>query len=331
MNRQIGSNIYLFKRWGDKEKNNFLYKLPSTKSGYTFNHPLKKLSGSTKQSFISQEDHKYYSPNLFLTFLNQSKKCKDNKSLNITPSKTTKETVLSSYSSTKSLRTIQFNNTNKKLSSTKISFFKSTNTSLNKSSSTKHSQYPTIYTQKNLRTLILNKEIYSEKKHRSTKKISIYINSPSLSVVRRKHKRIYYKTNVNIFQLGKCAVEIGIKENNQLFIKVDCISKGKSYYIVIGKDSQIEKVKKLYVRYEDMVNKLMYLKNEDLVSFDEKIEGNLFSMEYMRTIKCVINHKGNDVKKEEKKEEIREREIVNVYAKVIKYNDNVGEQMCICK
>ena len=94
MNRQIGSNIYLFKRWGDKEKNNFLYKLPSTKSGYTFNHPLKKLSGSTKQSSISQEDHKYYSPNLFLTFLNQSKKCKDNKSLNITPSKTTKETVI---------------------------------------------------------------------------------------------------------------------------------------------------------------------------------------------------------------------------------------------
>ena len=122
MNRQIGSNIYLFKRWGDKEKNNFLYKLPSTKSGYTFNHPLKKLSGSTKQSSISQEDHKYYSPNLFLTFLNQSKKCKDNKSLNITPSKTTKETVLSSYSSTKSLRTIQFNNTNKKLSSTNFIF-----------------------------------------------------------------------------------------------------------------------------------------------------------------------------------------------------------------
>ena len=34
---------------------------------------------------------------------------------------------------------------------------------------------------------------------------------------------------------------------------------------------------------------------------------------------------------EEKKEEIREREIVNVYAKGIKYNDDVGEQMCICK
>lgn len=331
MNREIGSNIYLFKRWGDKEKNNFLYKLPSTKSGYTFNHPLKKISGSTKQSSVSQDDHKYYSQNLFLTFLNQSKRCRDNKALNQTPSKTTKESVLSSYNSAKSIKTIQFNNTNKKVSSTKISFFKSANTSLNKSSSTKHSQYPAIYKQKNLKTLILNKEIYSENRHRSTKKISISVNSPSLSVVRRKHKRIFYKTNVDIFQLGKCAVEIGIKENNQFFIKVDCISKGKSYYIVINKESQIEKLKRIYVRYEDIVNKLVYLKNEDLMSFDDKIEANLFSMEYMRTIKCVINHKGNDVRKEEKKEEIRKREIVNVFVEGIKYNDDVGEQMCICK
>ena len=53
--------------------------------------------------------------------------------------------------------------------------------------------------------------------------------------------------------------------------------------------------------------------------------------QYYVPVTKYINHKGNDVKKEEKKEEIREREIVNVYAKGIKYNDDVGEQMCICK
>ena len=69
--------------------------------------------------------------------------------------------------------------------------------------------------------------------------------------------------------LKKNSIHLNIIFFSTIYIKIQPINNVKIYYIIFDSEEEIEKLKKKFNSFDDMIKKLVYLQKEDLVSFHE--------------------------------------------------------------